>query len=331
MNPASVADSQSPDVMASWISTVAFDKSPAIPIADSFALPSTSYMMAIQSKHHEPALPFPGQHILPPRPTSPSTTPPMQSTPHHQPPGDDEPTSDVETQPKEKPKEKKHACWMCHKAFDRPSTLKKHLLVHTGEKAHACSICSRRFGVLSNLNRHMKRCAQKPVNAAKSLSGSNSGSNSPSEPPTPSSSKLPPAQLQVPPRGRKRKASPNPSSPPPTPEIGEAQRRISNSPPADQKPKRRRRAPSPSLWIPESLRDFNLAFYPKTASMPLPPVVSYGTPDTGSMWEERNSYDNEDEDENCNFYHPRGWKGTLPGPGLLGRDVLNTKGKLLVF
>jgi hypothetical protein len=32
-----------------------------------------------------------------------------------------------------KPK-KMHGCWMCHKSFDRPSTLRKHLLVHTGEK-----------------------------------------------------------------------------------------------------------------------------------------------------------------------------------------------------
>lgn len=28
-----------------------------------------------------------------------------------------------------------HGCWMCHKAFDRPSTLIKHLLVHTREKS----------------------------------------------------------------------------------------------------------------------------------------------------------------------------------------------------
>ncbi|KAJ7259801.1 hypothetical protein C8J57DRAFT_491524 [Mycena rebaudengoi] len=60
-------------------------------------------------------------------------------------------------------REKKHGCTMCHKRFDRPSTLKKHLLVHTGEKAYQCPICERRFGVQSNLNRHIRRCSLREV------------------------------------------------------------------------------------------------------------------------------------------------------------------------
>ncbi|KAF4623098.1 hypothetical protein D9613_001423 [Agrocybe pediades] len=85
-------------------------------------------------------------------------------------------------------REKRHACTMCHKRFDRPSTLRKashfsrlwHLLVHTGEKAHVCDTCGRRFGVQSNLNRHVKRCILKPVNTP--------NSSSPLPPPPPHSS-----------------------------------------------------------------------------------------------------------------------------------------------
>ncbi|PCH33193.1 hypothetical protein WOLCODRAFT_159897, partial [Wolfiporia cocos MD-104 SS10] len=83
--------------------------------------------------------------------------------------GESPPPPPGDSQPPEGAKEKKrHSCWMCHKSFDRPSTLRKHLLVHTGEKAYACDTCGRRFGVLSNLNRHTKRCAQRPVNQAAS-------------------------------------------------------------------------------------------------------------------------------------------------------------------
>ncbi|KAK7019733.1 hypothetical protein VNI00_017973 [Paramarasmius palmivorus] len=178
-------------------------------------------------------------------------------------------------------RERKHACTMCHKRFDRPSTLKKHLLVHT---AFQCETCGRRFGVASNLNRHVRRCILKPVNARHSSSGSPEASS----------------------RGRSTSSSPPRNT-------------VASARPAAQK--RRRRAPSPSRWIPNSLRNFVLEAPVKTSCIPLPPVRP-------SQWEERNSYD---ENVGSAPYHPREWQYNpkLPGPGLFSgsglgnRDVRN--------
>jgi hypothetical protein len=77
-------------------------------------------------------------------------------------------------------------------------------------------------------------------------------------------------------------------------------------------PKRRRRAPSPSQWIPHSLLAYNLSPSEgeKSSPVPLPPVVPFIS--LGIVIEERNSYD-----ENFGFA-PYGddWNGKLPGPGL---------------
>ncbi|KAE9406348.1 hypothetical protein BT96DRAFT_250298 [Gymnopus androsaceus JB14] len=185
-------------------------------------------------------------------------------------------------------RERKHACSMCHKRFDRPSTLRKHLLVHTGEKAFQCSTCGRRFGVASNLNRHVRRCILKPVNQPSSQSSQSSQS-----PPTITTT-ITTTSSQ----------SPEPSA--------QAQPRSASY-------KRRRRAPSPSRWIPDSLRGFILdldsAFQLKSiVSIPLPPVTPspYG--------EERDSWD---ENVGNAPYHPREWqvKPRLPGPGVIGADT----------
>ncbi|TFK23711.1 hypothetical protein FA15DRAFT_446538 [Coprinopsis marcescibilis] len=246
-------------------------------------------------------------------------------------------------------REKKHACTMCHKRFDRPSTLRKHLLVHTGEKgawvglkgagerlmvaavavclAFVCEICGRRFGVASNLNRHVKRCVLKPVNMAassKSCSESASGGedagagSSPQASPVATSPEMsPPAQKRPsvslsassspPQRGR---APPSISSSASSPLFNDPIPTTTTSSSNGAKPaKRRRRAPSPSRWVPLSLLQFNLIsddFY-RTVQVPMPPVRRC------LPKEERDSWD---ENTSPRPYHPESWDGVLPGPGL---------------
>ena len=113
---------------------------------------------------------------------------------------------------------------------------------------------------------------------------------------------------------RTRDGETGPASPPDSPTAS------TPKPPA----KRRRRAPSPSQWVPQSLADFNItpAEYAKPTPVPLPPVTAYKDPRSEEWIEERNSWD-----ENVSLlpYHPCGWKGTLPGPGigLGGKDAMN--------
>jgi hypothetical protein len=113
----------------------------------------------------------------------------------------------------------------------------------------------------------------------------------------------------------------------------------SSSTPKPPGQKRRRRAPSPSQWIPGTLLNFNLHSEDsyRATTVPLPPVRR------NLPREERNSWD---ENVNNTPYHPGGWSGTLPGPGLGqgiglgGKDVRNVNfggkggfmlGRVLVF
>ena len=47
-------------------------------------------------------------------------------------------------------------CNYCGKAFDRPSLLKRHIRIHTGERPHVCDICTKGFSTSSSLNTHRR-------------------------------------------------------------------------------------------------------------------------------------------------------------------------------
>jgi len=248
------------------------------------------------------------------------------------------PPSQDEAGDRSKSTEKKmHPCWMCHKSFDRPSTLRKHLLVHTGHKAYACDTCGRRFGVLSNLNRHAKKCAQRPVNQGASAQAAVPGSSAegtthaevaaPVEiaaevagPSTATTSAIALQAISAPSeqtRGRKRKAAP--------PTEGDQDDQAAE---VSRKERRPRRKKSPMRWVPDSLKLYDLALTNKATPVPLSPVRPF-VDSNGKVLEERDSYAPDVHDAP---YHPRGWMGRLPGPGLMdtGGGVAST-GRLLVF
>ncbi|KAJ9582982.1 hypothetical protein L9F63_022667 [Diploptera punctata] len=49
-----------------------------------------------------------------------------------------------------------HICSECGRVFKKPSKLKSHLLVHTGEKPFKCEVCNRRFKSIYHLKTHCK-------------------------------------------------------------------------------------------------------------------------------------------------------------------------------
>lgn len=228
--------------------------------------------------------------------------------------------------------------------MSREFFLDENLPVHL--VAFVCDTCGRRFGVASNLNRHVKRCVLKPVNSS-SPSHKSTTSGSPSSlPDSPDTFPMSNPNQTGTPLGKRSRTSSftSPEMFSPTTVVcaqggpaGTGHAGSIKSKPLGQK--RRRRAPSPSQWVPETLQSFNLLSEDsyRLSQVPLPPVRR-NLPN-----EERDSWD---ENVNQTPYHPCGWRGILPGPGLGhglglgGKDVRNLDfggrggfmlGRVLVF
>ena len=52
--------------------------------------------------------------------------------------------------------EQEFKCHLCPKQYSRANSLKRHLILHTGEKPHACIHCDKKFALVSYLTEHMK-------------------------------------------------------------------------------------------------------------------------------------------------------------------------------
>jgi hypothetical protein len=185
------------------------------------------------------------------------------------------------------------------------------MLVHTGEKrthldfcsctnsnhltAYSCNTCPRRFGVASNLNRHKRICPRSNDTASLGVGPSVASVSHPSICERSSSLPQPTARTH---------------------------RRLTNT---IDRPRRNRRPQPRPLWIPSSLRFFDLTPIPKSVPVPLPPMHTFTNEEHNLFFDEFHVGEMP--------YHPNGWRGYLPGPAPTIEAAMGPGGggHLLVF
>ncbi len=60
-------------------------------------------------------------------------------------------------------KDKKKICPVCRKTLCNKNSLKKHMMLHTGERPYKCQVCSKEFIQISNFKNHAKYCIITPT------------------------------------------------------------------------------------------------------------------------------------------------------------------------
>ena len=48
-------------------------------------------------------------------------------------------------------------CLICNKSFDRSDSVRRHVLIHTGQKPFACDFCEKRFNQRNKLTVHIDK------------------------------------------------------------------------------------------------------------------------------------------------------------------------------